>query len=358
MRRVPGATLSGGRKVWVGVDIGGTKTAVVISAKPPEILSRVEFPTRPEMGPEQAIEQIKGAIRECLRGHGLELAEVERIGISCGGPLNRREGLIQGPPNLSTWIDVPICSILGTEFEVACALENDANAGAVAEHRFGAGRGAETMIFLTLGTGIGAGLIIEGCLYHGASEMAGEIGHVRMTRTGPIGYGKAGSVEGWVSGYGMAQTARRTVRRAVERGEPTVLAGLWSDGGMTSRDVGVAAEEGDEVARRIVRRTGQRLGAALAIFVDVINPERIVIGGLAVRLGEMLLGPARRVLAREALPASVSACEVVPAMLGEGIGDVAALCVAMGPASSPDARRVVWTGEGEAVQMGRTLGGA
>ena len=184
------------------------------------------------------------------------------------------------------------------------------------------------MAFLTLGTGLGAGLILNGQVYHGANGMAGEIGHVRLTETGPAGFNKVGSVEGWASGGGMAQHAAQTVSAAVRAGEHTCLAEPSTS--LTARDVGLALAAGDTVAERIVYETGIRLGDALAILVDVLNPERIVIGGLALRLGEALLGPARFRLGQEALPGSAAACEIVPAALGETIGDVAALCVAMG----------------------------
>jgi glucokinase len=310
----------------VGVDIGGTKTAVLASVDPPFVLERIEFPTQPARGPEPAIELIKKGIRELLSEPSSKGVELAAIGVSCGGPLDPVCGVIQAPPNLSTWVDVPITAILEKEFGVKCHLENDANAGAVAEHRFGAGQGCRNMVFITMGTGFGAGIIADGRLYRGANDMAGEIGHVRLTRSGPVGYRKTGSVEGWASGGGMAQVAQRVVAAARRRRERTVL----RDKTITARDVGLAAKRGDAVALRIIRRTGRRLGEALAILVDILNPERIVIGGLAMRLGDTLLEPARRVMRREALAVSAETCQVVPAALDERIGDVAALCVAMG----------------------------
>lgn len=315
---------------FIGVDIGGTKTAVVLCSQPPEIIARSEFPTLPEQGPERAVELIKKAIHELLRTHRHQIGKPGTIGVSCGGPLDRVAGIIQSPPNLSTWVDVPICSILQQEFNLECRLENDANAGAVAEHRFGAGRGTEHMVFLTMGTGLGAGIILNGRLYHGASDLAGEIGHIRLTRTGPIGHGKAGSVEGWASGGGIAATAMSEVAASIRKGNPTSLARLSANGTLTAKDVAEAARSGDKLAKRIIRNTGIRLGEALAILVDTLNPEVIVIGGLAMRLGESVLAPARSVLEKEALPAAVKACRIVPAALNEEIGDIAAICVAMG----------------------------
>jgi glucokinase len=237
--------------------------------------------------------------------------------------------VIQAPPNLWTWVDIPIASMLQDEFGAPCSLENDANAGAVAEHRFGAGKGTRNMVFLTMGTGLGAGIIIDGRLYAGTNGMAGEIGHVRLTRSGPVGYRKAGSVEGWASGGGMAQLAAKVVAGAIKRGEKTLLA-EFSELPITARDVNEAARQGDALAIKMIRSMGRRLGEGLAILVDILNPERIVIGGLAMRMGDMLLDPARRVMRRESVPASAAVCEIVPACLGERIGDVAALCIALG----------------------------
>jgi glucokinase len=318
-------------RLLVGVDIGGTKTAVLASLDPPSVLERIEFPTWPARGPGPALDLIKQGIRRLLTRHSPAGAQLAAIGVSCGSPLDPVRGVIQAPPNLPTWVDVPITAILEQEFGVHSQLENDANAGAVAEHRFGAGEGCRYMVFITMGTGFGAGIIADGRLYRGADDMAGEIGHVRLTRAGPVGYHKAGSAEGWASGGGMAQVAERAIAAARRKREPTLLAKrLYNASGITARDVGLAAQRRDAVAIRIVRSTGRRLGEALAILVDILNPERIVIGGLAIRLGDLLLEPARRVMRREALAVSAETCRVVPAALGERIGDVAALSIAMG----------------------------
>lgn len=255
-------------------------------------------------------------------------SQLAAIGVSCGGPLDRIRGIIQTPPNLPTWVDTPITSILQKEFTAICALQNDANAGAVAEHRFGAGKGAQNMVFLTMGTGMGAGIIVNGQLYHGASDLAGEIGHVRLTKSGPVGHNKAGSVEGWASGGGMAAIARIKIAQCKTKSKISEV--LKNDGTISAKDIAAAAYSGDALAKQIIRTCGKRLGAALAILIDVLNPERIVIGGLALRLGEDLLQPARAEIKKEALAAAARDCEIVAAALGENIGDVAALCVAMG----------------------------
>jgi len=324
------------RANWlVGVDIGGTKTAVVVSQQPPEVAGRIEFATAQGRGPGHAIESIKAAIRELLSAQDTAPESIAGIGVSCGSPLDPVAGVIQSPPNLASWIDVPIVEILAREFSCRVSLENDANAGAMAEHRYGAGRGCQHMIFLTMGTGLGAGIIANGRLYRGASDSAGEIGHVRLTRTGPVGYRKAGSVEGWASGGGMAQVAERELEAARRRGQHSLLIDR-SEGSVTAHDVLRAAQAGDKLALRIIAICGRKLGETLAILVDVLNPERIVVGGLALRFGELVLGPARSRMRREALAHAAAACEVVPAALDERIGDVAALCLALEAAGWPE----------------------
>jgi glucokinase len=312
--------------ILAGVDIGGTKTAVVLSSSPPAILKRIEFPTLPAEGPDPCIQKIVAALRSLLSERNMTPAQLGAIGVSCGGPLDPVTGVIQSPPNLWTWDNVPIRSILEKEFGVECLLENDANAGALAEYWFGAGRGAQSIVFITMGTGFGSGLILDGRLYRGVSNLAGEIGHVRLTETGPRAFGKTGCAEAWASGAGMANAGREAVRSATVNGESTMLANLDT---LTAREIWQAARQNDAVAQRIVRSTGERLGEACAIFADLINPDRIIVGGLALRMGDALLEPARLVMQREALPGAAAVCTIVPAALGERIGDVAALCVAL-----------------------------
>jgi glucokinase len=320
------------RKFFIGVDIGGTKTAIVLSSRPPLILDRIQFPTCASKPPQFGLKKIVEGIRKVLSAHGVRLANLQSIGVSCGSPLDPVDGVILGPPNLPNWQNVPIKSILTREFGVDCFVENDANAGALAEHHFGAGQGTRNLVFLTMGTGLGAGMILDGRLYRGSSYAAGEIGHIRLTRSGPIGYHKAGSAEGWASGAGMPLVAGRLVKAALRHGEKTVLARSLRGTtlSLSARDIWNAAQAGDAVSKRIVRITGERLGEAIAVLIDLINPECIVVGGLAVRMGGAILGPARSTAQREALRSSAEACKIVPATLGEHIGDIAALCIAMG----------------------------
>lgn len=319
-------------KVWAGVDIGGTKTAIVLSSNPPTVLKRIEFPTRAAEGPEPTMHRIISAIREALFSQQLTPSDLHAIGVSCGSPLDPITGMIMAPPNLPTWQNVPITYLLTNEFGVNCYLENDANAGALAEHHYGAGKGTQNMVFLTMGTGLGAGLIFDGRLYRGTCFAAGEIGHVRLTRSGPIGYHKVGSAEGWASGAGMAQVAVQNVRKALERGQVTTLTESDHNAAAypSAEEVWKKAQEGDAIARRIIHNTGRKLGVVMAILIDLLNPECIVVGGLAIRMGDAILEPAQETARRESLGPSFDVCSITSAGLSEQIGDVASLCIAMG----------------------------
>jgi glucokinase len=234
------------------------------------------------------------------------------------------------PPNLGGWEDLPIVEIFQQNLSVPAYLDNDANAAALAEWRFGAGRGADDLVFLTFSTGMGAGMILNGRLYRGTSDQAGEVGHVRLAGSGPTRYGKRGSFEGFCSGPGMAQMmAAELVELAREIGSSETRARYKDPSEISGKDVADWAKGGDPVALRVVATAGEHLGRGLAVLVDVLNPELIVVGGMGVRLGDLVLEPARRTLAEEGTASGVAVCRVVPAALGERTGDVGAICVAL-----------------------------
>jgi glucokinase len=246
------------------------------------------------------------------------------FGVSCGGPLDAKLGLILSPPNLPGWDRIAICEELTTRFGGKAYLMNDANACALAEWQFGAGRGCQSMIFLTMGTGMGSGLILDGRLYDGVTGNAGEVGHLRLAPDGPIGFGKRGSFEGFCSGGGIAQLARQRVGGYTKDSSLKYLAADK----LTARAVGEAATAGDELARAIWREVGERLGEALALFIDLLNPERIVIGSIYQRCEHFIVPSMQAVIDREALPDSARDCRIVPAELGDEIGSYAAVAIA------------------------------
>ena len=320
-------------KYYIGVDIGGTKCAVTLGGCEGEdirILDKSAFPTEPRRGVERALGLLREDTGSLLRRNGLQASDIARVGISCGGPLNSRSGVILSPPNLIGWDHVEITRFFEESFGIPASLQNDANACALAEWLFGAGRGYSSLIFITFGTGFGAGLILDGRLYSGASDMAGEIGHVRLEGFGPVGYGKMGSLEGFCSGGGIAQLARAKALEKLQRGEaPAFCENAEALERITAKSVAEAARAGDSLAREIYRVSGTYLGRGLSLLVDVLNPELIIIGSIFARDQELLWPPAREVMETECLVHARHACKVVSAELGESLGDYAAIAVAV-----------------------------
>ncbi|MDR2202455.1 MAG: ROK family protein [Clostridiales bacterium] len=310
-------------KIFGGIDIGGTKCATVLartSKNGAEFLSRREIPT---VGSYEAV------LDTCCRNllaqiAGAELipGAVEGIGISCGGPLDAARGRILSPPNLPGWDDVPVTDIVAQKTGIAARLKNDADACAVAEWKYGAGAGAQNMIFLTFGTGLGAGLILGGGLYSGACGMAGELGHWRMRQTGAVGYGKAGSLEGFCSGGGLSRTAALRYAEFPD----SLLFGTAQGGSVTAKDIAAAARAGDRFALELMRECGEVFGLAASYLIDLLNPELIVAGGVFMRAHDLILPYAQAVIDRECLPQTKSLCRILPSALGERIGDYGAIC--------------------------------
>jgi glucokinase len=303
-------------QLLLGMDIGGTKSAAIVGDGDGNALAREEFPTA---GPEETIAK--------LIDLGQRLCAGERpvaCGIACGGPLSSREGLLLSPPNLPGWDRVPVVKLVRDAMAVPTALENDANAGAVAEWLWGLGGQVDDIIYLTCGTGNGAGIVLGGKLIRGRQDMAGEIGHVRLLETGPVGYHKAGSVEGLTSGRALGELARWRLGAPHEPSRLDVL----SPEAVTGKLVGEAAIDGDAFALAVVREQGDYLGRVCAILIDILNPQRISLGGTAIRLGSLLLDSVREAARREALPASFEACTLDKAVLGERIQDLSTLAIA------------------------------
>jgi glucokinase len=305
----------------LGFDIGGTKCAVVLGSEEghqPVVLAREAFATLP--GPEANLDRMLAIASRLLveKGHGPARA----VGISCGGPLDSKSGRVFSPPNLPGWDDVPVADIVSGALGLPAQLENDANACALAEWMWGAGIGTSNMAFLTCGTGMGAGLILDGRLYRGACDLAGEIGHVRIAPDGPDCHGKAGSFEGLCSGAGISRLA-------------SSLAG-WPPGTAAS-EVFAAAAAGDRDARRVVETAGDALGCGIALLIDILNLEAVVVGSIFARQENLLRPAMEAAIAREALPRAAAACRVLPARLGDAVGDFAALAIAKLAHTNPSA---------------------
>ncbi|MBR1575984.1 MAG: ROK family protein [Bacteroidales bacterium] len=312
----------------LGIDIGGTKCAVIYGIDTDgvlEIADKVRFETT---GVDETLTRILSEVKAMAARHGLSGANTRAVGISCGGPLDSRRGIIQSPPNLPGWDDIPIVRLVEEATGIPAALQNDANACALAEWKYGAGRDSRNMVFLTFGTGMGAGLILDGKLYAGTNDNAGEAGHIRLSDFGPVGYGKAGSFEGFASGGGIAQLAQSAVKEQMMMGRNVAWCPDGDLSAITAKTVAEAAAAGDALAIEVYKTSATYLGKALSILIDVLNPEVIVIGSIFVRAEALIRPFMQAAIDREALPAAAAVCQVKPAELGEQIGDFASLSIA------------------------------
>ena len=313
-----------------GIDIGGTKSAVSFAR---ENNGELEFIFKKQINteinnPGKMLEIYKKIIEEnlllCMED------KLESIGISCGGPLQEEKGLILSPPNLPLWDKVDVVKPFKDMFNVPVGLQNDANACVAAEWKFGAGKGCKNMIFMTFGTGLGAGLILNNKLYKGTNGNAGEIGHIRLNDDGPVGYGKEGSFEGFCSGGGIAKLGKNYAEIILKQGKTTGFCKSFEElDSITAKKIGVAADLGDETALLIFEEVGRRLGQGISILIDILNPEIIVIGSIFARKEILLRCSMEKVINKESLKQSKSVCNIVPAKLGEQIGDYAAITVGL-----------------------------
>ena len=304
----------------IGLDIGGTKTACVEGTMDGRILQRIEMQTHARERFAATFEEIVRHVETLIATAGHEGRTIAAISVSIGGPLKIGEGVLIDPPHLPGWHVVPLKARLAEVFpHVPVYVEHDGNAGALAEFYFGVGRernDLKHLIFLTFGTGIGAGFIVNGQILRGASDTAGEIGHWRLAEDGPLAFGKRGCWESFASGAGLLHLAAQMYP---ER---------WG-GDRVIRELVDAMLRGEDDAMQVAAIAGHWMGRGLALLIDALNPQVIVFGSLGVVLGERILGPARKVISEEALPQAVAACELLPSELGNSIGDVASLMAAI-----------------------------
>ena len=311
--------------IILGIDIGGTKSGVILAAydgSTVSFLDKTSFPTHAT--PDETIKALLDDSKKFLQKH----KNIAAAGINCGGPLNSKTGTILCPPNLPGWINIPIVDIFKTELNIPCYLQNDANAGAIAEHLFGAGRGFDNIMFLTHGTGMGAGLILNGKLYSGTNDMAGEVGHIRLERFGPVGFGKAGSFEGFCSGGGISRLAQTMALEKLQMGE-SVSFYPNHPASIDVKTIVEAARAGDELAKEIFAISGTYLGRAIALFIDILNPERILLGSIYGRCKDLLYDSMMEEIEKESLAFSREVCKIEACGLGEAINDYEAVAIAI-----------------------------
>lgn len=314
----------------IGFDIGGTKSAVllaVVRENEIEFLARQEMATTSDWN--HVLDSLCRSAADLSAAVGMDLAQCVG-GVSCGGPLSADRKWICSPPNLPGWDRVPVVEYLNKRLGINVYMENDADACALAEWNYGAGRGCASMIFLTFGTGLGSGLILDRRLYRGASGMAGEAGHIRMRDRGPEGYQKEGSLEGFCSGGGISRLAALYIEEKRREGFlPAFACRTQGSAFITAKELARAAAEGDPDAKEIFRISGREFGRGLAILIDLLNPERIIAGSIYARCRELLEEPMYEAIRQEALEGNRAVCTIHPAMLGEQIGDYGAVMAAV-----------------------------
>jgi glucokinase len=316
------------QNLFIGIDLGGTKISTALVDATGKIIARDYRETRAAEGQKAVIARMVDAAHRVIGEAGLAPAQVMAVGVGIPGPIDSQTGVVTAPPNLPGWKNVPIKQLIEEALGITTFMENDANAAALGEHRFGAGRGVQDMIYVTASTGIGGGLILNGQLYSGTTGAAGEIGHVTVLPWGPYcGCGNRGCLEALASGTAIAREGREMVRRGV----PTLIAEL-AEGQperVTAKLIAEAADKGDIEAQEILAEAMAYLGVGMANLVNLFNPELIVIGGGLTNMGEGLFGPVRRAIERRAFPAAAKAVQVVPAELGDDVGVLGAVAVAM-----------------------------
>ena len=320
-------TASAGAKRFVlGIDIGGTKVAVGVVSPAGERLAEERVPTLAAEGPDPAIARLIQLCRRVVAQAGVSWEAILAAGVGCSGPLDPEAGVIRDPPNLPGWSDVPLVRRLEAALHVPVYLDNDANAAALGEHRFGAGRGVANLVYLTISTGIGGGIILGNRLYRGENGNAGEIGHMSLVYDGrPCNCGSRGCLEAYASGTAIAARARE----AVLAGEASALQQFRAvPEQITGESFAVALRAGDPLAVRIWEETVAILGAGLANVINIFNPRLILLGGGITNFGDRLFGPVREKALARAMGPLAQAVEIRPAQLGGSVGVLGAAALA------------------------------
>lgn len=313
----------------IGIDIGGTNIKLGIVDLEGSVIFRESFATHSVSGKSALLDTLTKKVRELLdiarhRGY-----RVVGIGVGAPGPINVEKGFVYFFPNLPGWKDTPLKNILEKRLKLPVTVNNDANAMAYGEYRFGAGRGSKNLVALTLGTGIGGGLVIDGRLFNGSAFSAVEIGHIVINENGPLcACGNHGCVETYV---GNGYFVREVRRRLAEHPKSHLVLELRKGKELTPLLVAQAARRGDAVSKKMWQETGAHLGTLLAGITNLLNPEKIILGGGIAQNGDLLFKPVVETLNKKAFPIAAAAVKVVPAMLGTDAGIVGAAALAFDP---------------------------
>jgi glucokinase-like ROK family protein len=309
-----------------GIDMGATHLSIILTNFGAQVIDEVEFPYPINRGPELCLPDVDKHLKELLAKNNLQLSDISAIGLDVPGPIVAEAGIVLAPPIMPGWDRFPIRETLEKLWNRPVALTNDAEAGALGEWAFGAGRGESDLAYIKVGTGIGAGLLLDGRIYRGATGSAGEIGHLTMIENGPLcNCGNNGCLEALAGGQAIARQAQE----AVLRGERTILSSMHPENKITAQDVASAAQRGDLVAQRIVSEAGSYLGVALAGLVNLFNPGMVVVGGGIAQIGDLFLQPVRNAVMRRSLPAAARTVKITTAVLGHRSSSIGAAVEAL-----------------------------
>lgn len=307
----------------IGIDVGGTNVKIALVDGEGKIIYSNSVPTYAQMGYEYTVNNIKQAIRDLMKETNTDAKEIEGIGFDFPGQVDYKTGVVKLAPNIPGWVNVPIAQMIEEEFNIPTRIDNDVRCAALGELKFGAGKGCENFVCITVGTGIGSGLVINGQLVRGAANAAGEIGHIKLQMNGgPIcGCGDTGCLEAFASGPSIVAMAQEYLKG----GKSTKFREMaGADGEITPYTVAKAAEAGDPVAKRIFEIVGTYIGMGLVSVINLLNPEKVIIGGGVAAAGDLLLDPIRKTIKERAMVVAGNSVEIVPAELGNSAGVIGA----------------------------------
>ncbi len=307
----------------LAIDLGGTKIIAAIISNKGQVVAKEYYLTLADEGPQSVINRILSAVDSLLNSKGIGSSQLDSISIAAAGAIDFEKGLVTSSPNLPGWHNIPLRDIIKEKYGINTFLINDANAAALGEHHFGAGRGVNNLIYLTVSTGIGGGIIINGKLYSGLYGSAGEIGHMTIDVNGPrCSCGNIGCLEVLASGTAVAREAIKRISQGESSSLTEIMEGKIED--ITAEKVSVAAQGGDSLALEVISKAATYLGVGMVNLVNIFNPEMIIVGGGMAKMGNLLLNPARQVVRERAFQLSAQAVRIVPAQLGDDAGALGA----------------------------------
>lgn len=311
----------------LAIDLGGSKIITAIISNKDQVMAREYHPVLADEEPEAVINRLVSTIDHLLNLRNLGLSQLHSISIAAAGAIDFDKGIVTLSPNLPGWHNIPLRGIVSEKYGVETFLLNDANAAALAEHYFGIGRGVNNFVYLTVSTGIGGGIIINGKLYSGPSGSAGEMGHMTIDVNGPrCNCGNIGCFEVLASGTAVAREAVRRISQGERSAITDIVKGKLEN--ITAKEVSQAAEAGDSLALAVISQAAFYLGVGMVNLVNIFNPEMIIVGGGMSKMGDLLLAPARRVVRERAFPLSARAVRIVSGQLGDNAGVLGAAAFA------------------------------